>query len=189
MTMWNTFSVCLSRAAESATEASLLHTIMFNMLLSFGEFWPKNQFFLNFSECSWHYARLICKVLRSQYFFSCLKKYIFYLKLCFSFFLIPMSRIICISFYNIDWYIIYSIILKSNFEKHFFYLIFFKFWYFISKLNAPSNLGGLKSRPDCVVFHLVWSIRLNKKNLDMYFIFVLWTLYLFIYNREIVQNK
>ena len=27
----------------------------------------------------------------------------------FAFFLIPMNRIICISFYNIDWYNIYSI--------------------------------------------------------------------------------
>ena len=43
-------------------------------------------------------------------FFFPLKKKLFYLFfLIFACFLISMSRIICIAFYNIDWYIIYSI--------------------------------------------------------------------------------
>ena len=39
----------------------------------YGEFWPKFLVFI-FAKCPSHYARLICKTLRNQDFFFCLKK-------------------------------------------------------------------------------------------------------------------
>ena len=50
-------------------------------------------------------SRLICKVPRNQDFFPVKKKL---LNIFFLFLLISMTRIICIPFYIIDWYIIYS---------------------------------------------------------------------------------
>ena len=69
----------------------------------------KMNFFI-LAKYSLHYARLICKALRNQNFFPVKKKS----KILF--FLILMSRIICILFCNIDWHIVYSI------RLHFYYL-------------------------------------------------------------------
>ena len=75
----------------------------------YDKFWLKKQFFFTSAKCPSYHIRLICKIPRSQDFFTVKKNVLFEKNFFFAFFPIPMSRIICISFYNIKWYIIYSI--------------------------------------------------------------------------------
>ena len=71
-------------------------------------------FFFIFAKCPLLYARPIRKTPRSQDFFLFKKKFK-KKKFFLASFLIPIGSIIFISFYNIDWYIIYSITLPFCF--------------------------------------------------------------------------
>ena len=106
---WNFFQVSLSGAGTAFIQVVFFTRDSFDNLDIFYGFefkgrvwWIFTKKFFIFAKCPSYYARLICKIPRSL-FFSCLKNKFF------AFSLIPMSRIICIAFYNINWYIICSI--------------------------------------------------------------------------------
>ena len=67
----------------------------------YGELWPKNQCFLFLLNVPHTIPEWFRKHQETRIFF--LLKIFFF----FAFSPMPISRIICVSFYNIDWYIIY----------------------------------------------------------------------------------